>query len=196
MDALSHYRRGAQILADKDVLAAYYPGGLATVAALANAHALLSLAGVTALRGTHPVGTLPAADADAWFDAASREEPIPSETDDEPGPHWCCARGPACIECSTGIAVGSVSPTDPAELGPWLLALPHRSILAGADGYPYQRDTGSETIHRAPDREFPALVSLGGRPMELTEGTNDVLGLAESCAPFTVLALGPSQTGA
>lgn len=184
--SLDHYLEAEEAARTLEIVAGQVEesGGdpLPLIGAYGLIHAMLALAAVTALRGTHSEGELPFADANAWFEAASQNAPMPpepvDEQDDEP-------------EDDT-IRVGSVSPTEPGELAEWLLSLPHRTILSGADGYPYQRGTGYETRHRQPDREFPALIGLGGSPIELTCGyLIPALDLTKNALPFTVLALGP-----
>lgn len=89
---------------------------------------------------------------------------------------------------SEGVRAGSVSPTDPAALGEWLRALPHRTILRDRSGDPCLRETGMEHGLRSV-RHFPALFILGD-PFEISaDRENNVDDLARY-APFTVLALG------
>lgn len=85
--------------------------------------------------------------------------------------------------------VSEVSPTESAELGVWLRALPHRTILTDRDGNACQIDTGEEHIHRAPNRHFRALC-LGGHPYEISEGHEEIEALAKWSGPFTVLKRG------
>ncbi|HEV2346425.1 MAG TPA: hypothetical protein VGS97_20165 [Actinocrinis sp.] len=100
---------------------------------------------------------------------------------------WYLALGfpPKAIDA----VVGEQSPTEPAELGVWLRALPHRTILTDRDGNACQIDTGEEHIHRAPNRHFRALC-LGGHPYEITEGHEEIEALAKWSGPFTVLKRG------
>jgi hypothetical protein len=92
------------------------------------------------------------------------------------------------------VRVGSVSPTGHAELGLWLRALPVKTILTDRDGTACQIDTGEEHIHRAPNREFPALF-VAGDPFEITDGHEQIEALAKWSGPFTVVALGQVQVG-
>lgn len=93
---------------------------------------------------------------------------------------------------SGGVRVGSVSPTEPADLGAWLRALPLRTILTDRDGNACQIDTGDEHIYRAPNRHFPALV-IAGHPYEITEGHDEIDALAKWSGPFTVLKRGSAS---
>lgn len=208
MDALSHYHLSQEYAAKAGQIMERYEHdahlreGVA-LAQLAQVHATLALAWVTALRGIHPDGEMPLVDANAWFEAVSQDAPIPPEADDE-GKTWVSAGAVVvhtdCAGLDTAnpdaVRVGSVSPTDAAELGEWLRALPLRTILRSHSWAPCQRGTGEEHIHRAPVREFPALFVYGD-PFEITEGSERLDQLAKYHAPFTVLALGDStQDGA
>lgn len=95
---------------------------------------------------------------------------------------------------TAGVRVASTSPTEPAELGAWLRALPQRTILSDRNGNPCQRSTGVEHVHRSPNRDFPALFVFGD-PFELTEGDEAIGQLAKFYASFTVLALGDGGDG-
>lgn len=178
MDALSHYREAEHLLR---IAADLTPNTLDRALRefeRAQVHATLALAGVTALKGGRT--DLDFVDFHDWHRTASVTAPIPPETDDEP-------------EDDDTVRVGDRSlgsDAHPDALAAWLRALPLRTILRDVDGNPYMTGTGSETIHRSPDREFPALIDLGGNPRELTHGHDDVVRLSKLCAPFTVLALG------
>ncbi len=188
MDALTHYHRAEELLAQatEDDGTPAFAAEDRTRAWVHNTlmagigHALLALTGVTMLNDARQGADGP--DYDAWYNIASVNAPIPPETDDDPAEDE-----PEDV----GLHVGDVSPTDPDELGPWLRGLPFGTILRDVNGDASQISSGFETVYQAPDREFPALLDLSsGRPMELTKGTNDILGLADNCAPFVVLAIG------
>lgn len=92
------------------------------------------------------------------------------------------------------VRVGSASPIEPAELGPWLRQLPLRTILTERNGLPCQIATGTEWGNRSLIREFSALFVFGD-PFELADGHEAIDQLAKFYAPFTVLALGTVQDG-
>lgn len=89
-----------------------------------------------------------------------------------------------------GYPSAQPSPTDPAELGAWLRALPENTILLGhIGGSAWQLGAGVEP-GVGDDREFPALIAaLGSDPFEITDGHSHLAVLTEF-APFTVLHLG------
>jgi len=94
--------------------------------------------------------------------------------------------------CSPLLLIGRApepSPTDPGELGEWLRALPHRTILRDRNGDTWQHGVGVEHGHLAPNREFPALLCIDCDVYEITDGHINVEDLSRY-APFTVLALG------
>lgn len=87
------------------------------------------------------------------------------------------------------------SPTDPAELGAWLRALPFGTILRSDSGNAWQVHAGIES-GAGDEREFPALISpLAPEVFEISEGHAGLDTLAY-LAPFTVLALGEASPGA
>lgn len=97
----------------------------------------------------------------------------------------------------TGMpAVGSMSPSTAAGLGPWLRALPLRSVLLTPADEVYFRVEG---IEFGTTRRFPGLRWLGpyvtfdiGMSADGTE-PNDVRGLADVVGPFELLKLGPTD---
>jgi hypothetical protein len=142
--------------------------------------------------------------AAAVFHRGNRVDQRPGRPDS--GNRCCCAGGGDwdCYACVSGnhhgcpeyeapaaqdaVGVGSLSPTEAAELGAWLRGLPLRTILSDRTWNPCQRETGVEHRHRAPNREFPALF-IHGAPFDITEGHPQVDELARY-APFKILALG------
>lgn len=91
------------------------------------------------------------------------------------------------------VRVGSVSPTDPAELGEWLRGLPERSALRDRAGDVWMRGhVGgfADGIWDSPALLFPGTTVA----RRLAEGHIDIGGLTNH-APFTVLALGDGTQG-
>jgi hypothetical protein len=92
--------------------------------------------------------------------------------------------------------IGECSPVDAAALGVWLRRLPIGTILSGDEGDAYQVGARIQQRPGQPDRQFPTLLwVLGAAPFEISAGSNDVLGLAETAAPFTVRAVGAHERG-
>lgn len=99
------------------------------------------------------------------------------------------SRAPFTVrELGTPVKLGDRSPTDPDGLGAWLRALPGASVL-DRDGHPAQIVTGVETREGVVIRTFPARASshrFGHR--ELSAGCRDLRTLAETEAPYTLVA--------